>query len=215
MPPAASRSSPSAPTHLEPNQGDPSHPYRATLAPLPHAPPAEQQQEQPSLVTRLRACPPPSLLNGMEFHPRGAPEGARLVPGLAWRNHLYLGKTVHFLLILRCCLGAGGTPQPPWGQLTGSLSAFAIVSPAGSSVGDKALLGEAAEEGTAGAREAAANGSVFQECRAFLTHAYGTPGTMAMAIPPKELIVSIDEVIFLLTISLDRLPPASSKPKSW
>ncbi|XP_026579337.1 uncharacterized protein C7orf43-like [Pseudonaja textilis] len=147
----------------------------------------------------------------------GEPGRYRALPR---RNHLYLGETVRFLLVLRCRSDAGGAPRPPWGELAGSLSALASVSPAGGGgggggggLGDEALLGEAAEEGAAGAGEAAANGSVFRECRALLTHGHGGPGTTAVAVPPEEPIVSTDEVIFPLTISLDRLPPSTVKAK--
>ncbi|KAK9398462.1 putative protein C7orf43 like [Crotalus adamanteus] len=197
-------------------------------------PPAQQQQQEqeqePPLAARLGARPPPG---GMEsqcdyfmYFP-AVPFPAREVllgePGryraLPRRNHLYLGETVRFLLVLRCRSGAGGAPRPPWGEVAGSLSALASVSPAGGGVGggvgvgDEALLGEAAEEGAAAAGEAAANGSVFRECRALLTHGHGTPGTTAVAVPPEEPIVSTDEVIFPLTITLDRLPPSTVKAK--
>uniref|UniRef100_A0A670ZNH7 TRAPP14 N-terminal domain-containing protein n=1 Tax=Pseudonaja textilis TaxID=8673 RepID=A0A670ZNH7_PSETE len=119
----------------------------------------------------------------------GEPGRYRALPR---RNHLYLGETVRFLLVLRCRSDAGGAPRPPWGELAGSLSALASVSPAGGGggggggggLGDEALLGEAAEEGAAGAGEAAANGSVFRECRALLTHGHGGPGTTAVAVRP-------------------------------
>uniref|UniRef100_A0A8C5RSW8 Trafficking protein particle complex subunit 14 n=1 Tax=Laticauda laticaudata TaxID=8630 RepID=A0A8C5RSW8_LATLA len=144
----------------------------------------------------------------------GEPGRYRALPR---RNHLYLGETVRFLLVLRCRSDAGGASRPPWGELAGSLSALASVSPAGGGggggIGDEALLGEAAEEGAAGAGEAAADGSVFRECRALLTHGHGAPGTTAVAVPPEEPIVSTDEVIFPLTISLDRLPPSTVKAK--
>ncbi|XP_013914989.1 PREDICTED: uncharacterized protein C7orf43 homolog, partial [Thamnophis sirtalis] len=44
-------------------------------------------------------------------------------------------------------------------------------------------------------------------------HGHGAPGTTAQAVTPEEPIVSIDEVIFPLTISLDRLPPSTLKAK--
>ncbi|XP_063157849.1 trafficking protein particle complex subunit 14 isoform X1 [Candoia aspera] len=145
----------------------------------------------------------------------GEPGRYRALPR---RNHLYLGETVRFLLVLRCRSGVGGAPRPPWGELAGSLSALASVSPAGGGggggAGDEALPGEAEEEeGAAGAGEATAGGSVFRECRALLTHGQGAPGTTAVAVPPEEPIVSTDEVIFPLTISLDRLPPSTLKAK--
>ncbi|KAL7982899.1 hypothetical protein Chor_013505 [Crotalus horridus] len=124
----------------------------------------------------------------------GEPGRYRALPR---RNHLYLGETVRFLLVLRCRSGAGGAPRPPWGEVAGSLSALASVSPAGGGVGggvgvgDEALLGEAAEEGAVAAGEAAANGSVFRECRALLTHGHGTPGTTAVAVRMMPVLPQI------------------------
>ncbi|KAM6453351.1 trafficking protein particle complex subunit 14 isoform 2-T2 [Liasis olivaceus] len=126
------------------------------------------------------------------------------------RNHLYLGETVRFLLVLRCRAGAGGAARPPWGELAGSLSALASVGAAGVGAADEALLGEAEAEAEA---EAGAGGGVFRPCRALLTHGRGAPGASAAAVPPEEPIVSTDEVIFPLTISLDRLPPGTAKAK--
>ncbi|XP_058036387.1 trafficking protein particle complex subunit 14 isoform X2 [Ahaetulla prasina] len=236
-PPArlASPSSPSALARPEPEQGTPAAhavpPPPRRRAPRQQPPPPAQQQQQP-LAGRLGTRPPSGPPAGMEsqcdyfmYFP-AVPFPAREVllgePGryraLPRRNHLYLGETVRFLLVLRCRSGAGGAPRPPWGELAGSLSALASVSPAGGGgggggAGDEALLGEAAEEGAAGAGEAAANGSVFRECRALLTHGHGARGTTAVTIPPEEPIVSTDEVIFPLTISLDRLPPSTVKAK--
>lgn len=54
---------------------------------------------------------------------------------------------------------------------------------------------------------------MFRECRVLLTHGHSTPGTMAVAIPPRGAIVSLNEVIFPLAISLDRLTPSTVKAK--
>ncbi|XP_077170286.1 trafficking protein particle complex subunit 14 isoform X2 [Paroedura picta] len=130
------------------------------------------------------------------------------------RNHLYLGETVRFLLVLRCRVGAAGSPRPPWGELAGSLAALASVSPGGSAVlpgdgaGDEAPPGDAGQEAAAGGQEGR-----FRSCPPLLTHGHGPPGRAAAGVPAEEPIVSTDEVIFPLTVSLDRLPPRTTKAK--
>ncbi|XP_053121404.1 trafficking protein particle complex subunit 14 isoform X3 [Hemicordylus capensis] len=171
----------------------------------------------------------------------GEPGRYRALPR---RNHLYLGETVRFLLVLRCrSSGGAGGARPPWGQLAGSLSALASVSPAAgassSSSSSSALVAgaggegapheapagdtheqeaeeeEAEEEGGGGGESLGCRrrGSLFRDCRALLTHGHGPPGRAAAGVPIEEPIVSTDEVIFPLTISLDRLPPTTLKAK--
>uniref|UniRef100_A0A670ZL37 Microtubule associated protein 11 n=1 Tax=Pseudonaja textilis TaxID=8673 RepID=A0A670ZL37_PSETE len=123
----------------------------------------------------------------------GEPGRYRALPR---RNHLYLGETVRFLLVLRCRSDAGGAPRPPWGELAGSLSALASVSPAGGGGGG----GGDRDRGGGGGGARCAPRSVL------------TPGSL-LQVPPEEPIVSTDEVIFPLTISLDRLPPSTVKAK--
>nr|XP_034958030.1 microtubule-associated protein 11-like isoform X2 [Zootoca vivipara]XP_034958066.1 microtubule-associated protein 11-like isoform X2 [Zootoca vivipara] len=141
----------------------------------------------------------------------GEPGRYRALPR---RNHLYLGETVRFLLVLRCRPGGAGGEgggRAPWGELAGSLSALASVSP-GASLGGEATLGGEPEP----AREDdddPAPGSLFRDCRALLTHGQGTPGRPAAGVPMEEPIVSTDEVIFPLTICLDKLPPTTVKAK--
>lgn len=113
----------------------------------------------------------------------GEPGRYRALPR---RNHLYLGETVRFLLVLRCRPGgAGGAARPPWGELAGSLSALASVSPAGGGGGDEGPLGDT-EADAAGDGGAAAdvNGSPFRDCRALLTHGQGPPGRPAAGVRP-------------------------------
>uniref|UniRef100_A0A4X1U7L8 Microtubule associated protein 11 n=1 Tax=Sus scrofa TaxID=9823 RepID=A0A4X1U7L8_PIG len=57
-------------------------------------------------------------------------------------------------------------------------------------------------------------GGVFRGCSPLLTHGPG-PATSggATTLPVEEPIVSTDEVIFPLTVSLDRLPPGTPKAK--
>ncbi|XP_050161813.1 trafficking protein particle complex subunit 14 isoform X1 [Myiozetetes cayanensis] len=162
--------------------------------------------------------PPRELLAGS-----GPGGGYRALPR---RNHLYLGETVRFLLVLRCRPGnpagnpagnptgntagnAGNTagnspPRPPWAQLASSLAALATVAPGGDPAGvprDGHGDGEDAEP------------AVFRECRALLTHSKGPPGCPGAGMPVEDPIVATDEVIFPLTVSLDQLPPGTGKAK--
>ncbi|XP_042300650.1 trafficking protein particle complex subunit 14-like, partial [Sceloporus undulatus] len=178
----------------------------------------------------------------------GEPGRYRALPR---RNHLYLGETVRFLLVLRCrsCSSSSGGSRAPWGELAGSLSALASVSPGAGAGGEAAaeplLLGDPEEPqeeqgprrqpplGAAEGEGAAAGGgpsaassssssapaasgaprSPFRQCRALLTHGHGASGKPPAGVPLEEPIVSTDEVIFPLTISLDKLPPATLKAK--
>ncbi|XP_017695427.1 PREDICTED: uncharacterized protein C7orf43 homolog [Lepidothrix coronata] len=135
------------------------------------------------------------------FPPReflaGESGGYRALPR---RNHLYLGETVRFLLVLRCRPGNSGNsgnsgssgnagnagnsgnpgnnpPRPPWAELATSLSALATVAPGGGA-GDSSGIprdgdGAGNDEGDGEDPEAPA---VFRECRALLTHSKGPPG---------------------------------------
>uniref|UniRef100_A0A8C2SS57 TRAPP14 N-terminal domain-containing protein n=1 Tax=Coturnix japonica TaxID=93934 RepID=A0A8C2SS57_COTJA len=124
----------------------------------------------------------------------GEPGRYRALPR---RNHLYLGETVRFLLVLRCRTGTGAH----WAQLAASLAALASVSPGGGDGGD------------GGETEPTDNGNraAFRECRAMLTHGNGTAGRDT--VPVEDPIVCTDEVIFPLTIALDKLPPSTIKAK--
>nr|XP_033781377.1 microtubule-associated protein 11 [Geotrypetes seraphini] len=133
------------------------------------------------------------------FLPRELAEPGRYRT-LPRRNHLYLGETLRFLLVLRCRDQAESPGS--WSELAASLAALASVSPG---------LSRRDEE----PEEAAAGG--FHECRPLLTHR-PQPGARAAAgaiagTPVEEPIVSSDEVIFPLTISLDKLPPGTLKAK--
>ncbi|KAM4038069.1 trafficking protein particle complex subunit 14 [Anomaloglossus baeobatrachus] len=130
------------------------------------------------------------------------------------RNHLYLGETLRFLLVLRlrsageagqdragseaCCRGDGAAESPgsercSWAPLASSLSALASVCP-----------GEEEEE-------SAEHGGAYRGCRAILSR-QRTAGTGA-GTPVTDPVVSCDEVIFPLSVSLDRLPPTTVKAK--
>uniref|UniRef100_A0A672FRP0 TRAPP14 N-terminal domain-containing protein n=1 Tax=Salarias fasciatus TaxID=181472 RepID=A0A672FRP0_SALFA len=121
------------------------------------------------------------------------------------RSHLYLGETVRFLLVLRC-RDAGATPTEAgpgkdsraWRELAGSLCAVASVSPGESSRGD-----EANEDGS----RVDSRCRTFRDCKPLLIH--NSSGTS----PLDEPVVLTDEVIFPLTVSLDKLPVSTLKVK--
>ncbi|XP_074839081.1 trafficking protein particle complex subunit 14 [Carettochelys insculpta] len=142
-------------------------------------------------------CPGRELL-------RAEPGRYRALPR---RNHLYLGETVRFLLVLRGRPGAAA-PRAPWGELGASLAALASVSPGGGAGDAEPPEGP----GPDGDGPPPAPGQ-FRDCRPLLTHGQGPPGRPAAGIPVEEPIVSADEVIFPLTISLDKLPPGTAKAK--
>ncbi|XP_030330803.1 microtubule-associated protein 11 isoform X2 [Strigops habroptila] len=149
--------------------------------------------------------------------PFGARELLSAEPGryrsLPRRNHLYLGETVRFLLVLRCRPGPG---RPPWTELASSLTALASVSPGGGGGGGGDGAGGDGEDGDGDG--SAPNGTeleataAFRECRVLLTHGTGAAAQQE-GVPVEEPIVCPDEVIFPLTIALDRLPPGTSKAK--
>ncbi|KAI2547000.1 C7orf43 isoform 2 [Pan troglodytes] len=135
------------------------------------------------------------------------------------RNHLYLGETVRFLLVLRCRGGAGsGTGGGPglgsrgaWAELATALAALASVSAGGGMPGGGGA-GDQDSEPPGGGDPG--GGGLFRGCSPLLTHGPG-PATSggATTLPVEEPIVSTDEVIFPLTVSLDRLPPGTPKAK--
>ncbi|KAL2079741.1 hypothetical protein ACEWY4_025485 [Coilia grayii] len=159
------------------------------------------------------------------------------------RSHLYLGETVRFLLVLRSQNGASGiiggggvdttgSEHPnirAWKDLAHSLCAVASVCPGDSrqrshmyhdyhSSGDEGM--EDADEdymadGCAG-RSLKKRG--FRECKPLLIH--NSPGNGArefrkapLQSPVDEPVVLNDEVIFPLTVSLDKLPVSTLKVK--
>uniref|UniRef100_A0A8C2XDU6 Trafficking protein particle complex subunit 14 n=1 Tax=Cyclopterus lumpus TaxID=8103 RepID=A0A8C2XDU6_CYCLU len=112
------------------------------------------------------------------------------------RSHLYLGETVRFLLVLRC-RDAGATPPEPgpgkggggsraWRELAGSLCAVA-------SRHHHDRMDSRCRS--------------FRDCKPLLIH--NSSGTS----PLDEPVVLTDEVIFPLTVSLDKLPVSTLKVK--
>ncbi|XP_043933201.1 trafficking protein particle complex subunit 14 [Protopterus annectens] len=147
------------------------------------------------------------------------------------RNHLYLGETVRFLLVLRCRAidGGGGYDSRGWSELASSLSALASVSPGvsrqeGPPDGDEDWVGQAVgdeeqEEEEAGVRDHRKKKvRGFRECKPLLTHNSQHPGSgdyrkNQQQTTVEEPIILNDEVIFPLTVSLDRLPAGTLKAK--
>uniref|UniRef100_A0A674JVC5 Trafficking protein particle complex subunit 14 n=1 Tax=Terrapene triunguis TaxID=2587831 RepID=A0A674JVC5_9SAUR len=108
---------------------------------------------------------------------RGEPGRYRALPR---RNHLYLGETVRFLLVLRGRPGPGGA-RTPWGELGSSLAALASVSPGGVDPGGEGD-GEPPEElGGDGDSPPPPPGS-FRDCRPLLTHGQGPLGRPAAGV---------------------------------
>uniref|UniRef100_A0A8B9IXW0 TRAPP14 N-terminal domain-containing protein n=1 Tax=Amazona collaria TaxID=241587 RepID=A0A8B9IXW0_9PSIT len=79
------------------------------------------------------------------------------------RNHLFLGETVRFLLVLRC---RPGPRHPPWPQVVSSLAALASVSPG---PGERGAEGGEDGDGDEGAPSGREDRAAFRECRVLLT----------------------------------------------
>ncbi|KAE8620300.1 hypothetical protein XENTR_v10010182 [Xenopus tropicalis] len=137
------------------------------------------------------------------------------------RNHLYLGETLRFLLVLRL-RSAGERPQEragteasavgeasqespgseafSWAPLAASLSALASVCPGEEEAEEEE---EESEESPAG----------YRGCKAIVSQQQPPPGAAPSGTPVTDPVVSSDEVIFPLSVSLDRLPPGTVKAK--
>ncbi|XP_059831141.1 trafficking protein particle complex subunit 14 [Hypanus sabinus] len=122
------------------------------------------------------------------------------------RSHLYLGETVRFVLVVRCRVPENEAAGLSWRRLASSLSALASVCP-----GPSAGLGPAREQ----VEEDEPEERGFRECRALLTHGAGRcedAGCRNQATV-EEPIISNDEVIFPLSVALDKLPVGTIKAK--
>uniref|UniRef100_A0A3P8RN56 Trafficking protein particle complex subunit 14 n=1 Tax=Amphiprion percula TaxID=161767 RepID=A0A3P8RN56_AMPPE len=131
------------------------------------------------------------------------------------RSHLYLGETVRFLLVLRC-RDAGATPTEPgpgpgkeagrisraWRELAGSLCAVASVSP-----------GESSRHRGNHHQHHPDYQSSGDEANEDSEDNYIAAAEAAIASPLDEPVVLTDEVIFPLTVSLDKLPVSTLKVK--
>ncbi|XP_053485024.1 trafficking protein particle complex subunit 14 [Ictalurus furcatus] len=148
------------------------------------------------------------------------------------RSHLYLGETVRFLLVLRAQSGSGSGCSEEragrgWRELAASLRALASVCPGESRArGRERSVEDGAEEEESDEDDGAASCSVrgattyrgFRECKPLLIH--NNPGNGAREFrrapvqsPVDEPVVLNDEVIFPLTVSLDKLPVNTLKVK--
>ncbi|XP_072255492.1 trafficking protein particle complex subunit 14 isoform X1 [Pyxicephalus adspersus] len=119
------------------------------------------------------------------------------------RNHLYLGETLRFLLVLRL-RGEAAQDSPgseaftSWAPLAASLSALASVCP-----GEEELEDDEEDGGD--------SAGTYRACRAILSQQQ--PMADHGGTPVTDPVVSSDEVIFPLSVSLDRLPPTTVKAK--
>uniref|UniRef100_H3CI98 Trafficking protein particle complex subunit 14 n=2 Tax=Tetraodon nigroviridis TaxID=99883 RepID=H3CI98_TETNG len=139
------------------------------------------------------------------------------------RSHLYLGETVRFLLVLRCREGAATpTDRSPesassqaWRELAGSLCAVASVSP-GESSRHRGNHQPHHHDYLSSGDEAICRS--FRDCKPLLIHNSSGTATREFRRAPvqsplDEPVVLTDEVIFPLTVSLDKLPVSTLKVK--
>ncbi|XP_038588296.1 microtubule-associated protein 11 isoform X2 [Micropterus salmoides] len=149
------------------------------------------------------------------------------------RNHVYFGETVQFLLVLRRNAAGrdDGSGVSPWRDLVGSLSALASVCVAESqqlrpSVGEyqpdlqSSFSEDGGEEEPGVESETAENrgttpdsNRVFRPCSPLLMHSSASEGRQYGREPEKSALVLDDQVIFCLTVSLDKLPVNTVKAK--
>ncbi|KAM3655978.1 trafficking protein particle complex subunit 14 isoform 3-T3 [Ammospiza maritima maritima] len=106
----------------------------------------------------------------------------------------------------------------PWAQLAASLSALATVTSGDSRARDEEEANPANDPGEnfgnfGNAEDSREPPPLFRECRALLTHSRGPAGGAGPGLPVDDPIISQDEVIFPLTVALDRLPPGTAKAK--
>ncbi|XP_072776704.1 trafficking protein particle complex subunit 14 isoform X2 [Taeniopygia guttata] len=104
-------------------------------------------------------------------------------------------------------------PSSPWAQLAASLSALATVTSGDTRTRDEDEEEEENPGNFGNGPEDSREPPLFRECRALLTHARGPPGGAGAGLPVDDPIISQDEVIFPLTVALDRLPPGTAKAK--
>uniref|UniRef100_A0A4W6EEH5 Trafficking protein particle complex subunit 14 n=1 Tax=Lates calcarifer TaxID=8187 RepID=A0A4W6EEH5_LATCA len=146
------------------------------------------------------------------------------------RNHLYLGETVQFLLVLRSRNAVGKDDNSgvlPWKDLVGSLSALASVCVAESRQqrrgewqpdscsedSGEEELGETAAGLTDNRVRSPDSSRTFRQCDPLLIHNSSADGRQGVREPVKSALVSDDQVIFCLTVSLDKLPVNTLKAK--
>ncbi|KAK2900300.1 trafficking protein particle complex subunit 14 isoform X1 [Channa argus] len=152
-----------------------------------------------------------------------------LYTSLPRRKHVYLGETVEFLLVLRSLVGRNDSPSLlPWKVKVGSLSALASVCVAETRQHSPTehqpdLLSSSSEDdGEEEPTEKACDKSErrphssrsFRQCNLILSHrSPARDGRQCEGKPVKSPLVLDDQVIFCLTVSLDKLPPNTFKAK--
>ncbi|KAF7650361.1 hypothetical protein LDENG_00127260 [Lucifuga dentata] len=143
------------------------------------------------------------------------------------RSHVYLGETVQFLLVLRCRTGALQEDNPgslPWRDVVGSLSAVAGVcvaesrqdGPAPDQEDLQSSDSEEAEEFTGEGDRAGTPDTcrTFRSCKPLLTHYSPDAERQQRGGDPEQTpLVLDDEVVFSLSVSLDKLPINTLKAK--
>ncbi|XP_062240023.1 trafficking protein particle complex subunit 14 [Platichthys flesus] len=138
------------------------------------------------------------------------------------RNHVYLGETVQFLLVLR--FREDRSSGLPWKDQLGSLSAVASVCVAesrqqrhGEGQPDlQSSCSEDDEEKDPSERESGCTDSnrTFRACNTFLIHKNpASDGRLDGKETVKSALVLDDQVIFCLTVSLGKLPVNTLKAK--
>ncbi|XP_030017938.1 trafficking protein particle complex subunit 14 [Sphaeramia orbicularis] len=149
------------------------------------------------------------------------------------RNHVYLGETVQFLLVLRSRnrVGKEGGLGLRWKDLGGSLSAKASACAAEtrqtSPEEDRSdVRSSCSEDGTeeedetgktetaeAGGRQQDTSGTFRQCSPLFIYCSSANERSQYGAEPQKSVLVLDDQIIFCLTVSLDKLPVNTLKVK--
>ncbi|KAA8582782.1 hypothetical protein FQN60_006453 [Etheostoma spectabile] len=147
------------------------------------------------------------------------------------RKHVYLGEIVQFLLVLRSRNTAVGRDDSsgglPWKDLAGSLSALASVCVAESrqqrpseyqadshSTCSEDDGEEEPEERESGGEKPPDSNRTFKQCSPHLIHnSSARGGRQSGSGPVKAALVLNDQVVFCLTVSLDKLPVNTLKAK--
>ncbi|XP_034712658.1 microtubule-associated protein 11 [Etheostoma cragini] len=146
------------------------------------------------------------------------------------RKHVYLGEIVQFLLVLRSRNTAGRDDSSsglPWKDLAGSLSALASVCVAESrqqrpseyqadnhSTCSEDDGVEEPEERESGGKKSPDSKGTFIQCSPHLIHNSSVrDGRQSGSEPVKAALVLNDQVVFCLTVSLDKLPVNTLKAK--
>ncbi|XP_059210597.1 trafficking protein particle complex subunit 14 [Centropristis striata] len=140
------------------------------------------------------------------------------------RKHVYLGEVVQFLLVLRSRRDDSSGVLLPWKELAASLSAMASVCvaesrqqrPGGEYQPDiQSTCSEDSGEEEPGERECGGEGTrTFTQCSPqLIQNSSASDRRQCGREPVKSALVLDDQVIFCLTVSLDKLPVNTLKAK--